>query len=120
PTWNGLRDTEVVVDAAIDGLATHRYKVTVALSVGSKTTSEGADCVLTDSETGTGLLNTVALTSNGLTSHADACRAPGIPPDQQVPKTGTDTLQPLAAGLVLMVAGGFLLHASRRRRRVAT
>ncbi|MFK4836204.1 hypothetical protein ACI3KY_10790 [Microbacterium sp. ZW T2_14] len=108
--WNGVDDTRVATGVSIDGGVTHTYDVRVTARVSATITTDQADCTTTSDAEGSGLLNaaTVAFTDGDAT--ATAC----APVPASLPPTGV-TLTALWVGLV-MLAGGGILFAIRRRR----
>ncbi|MFN8622577.1 MAG: SdrD B-like domain-containing protein [Chloroflexota bacterium] len=80
PAWNGQDATTIVTGQPIDPSTSHVYRIDVAATVSIDTTIAQADCTLDQGETGTGLLNSAALTDNGVTTGADAC-VPAVRPD---------------------------------------
>ncbi len=127
--WNGMSDTGVVTGEPIAAGATHVYTVTVNVIVADDLTEAQADCTLAPGESGTGLLNTAEVNSNGGTADDQACgmvppasspptTAPPAP-GGNLPRTGIDTALILGIGGMMVLAGAVTLLGARRRRRPA-
>ncbi len=71
-SWDGVDDTNVVDDALIAGLATHRYTVTITATVAPTINADAADCTDVAGD-GTGFLNTAQLSSPWGSGPASAC-----------------------------------------------
>ncbi len=119
--WNGATSTTIVHDQTIAGGAAHVFVVTVVGRPSTTFTGDTADCTLTAGETGTGALNTAALTFAGTTTTAAACVPPGDitvmsePPVKKLAITGADVRTATWWGLLLLVLGLGLTTVRRRR-----
>lgn len=82
--WNGadrsLVASAVRLPARVGALGVHTYQVSATVTVATTATSADRDCELTGQESGTGFLNTVALTVGDRTPvTAQACATPVSP-----------------------------------------
>ncbi|KAF2414481.1 hypothetical protein B1729_04400 [Microbacterium sp. B35-04] len=110
PGWDGIEDTRVATAVTIDGGLTHTYEVRVTARVAANITTDQADCTTGSDAEGTGLLNAATIAFTDGDAAATAC----APVPASLPPTGV-TLTALWVGLV-MLAGGGILFAIRRRR----
>ncbi len=84
--WNGTTVTSVVNADPIAAQTQEVYTVTVTGSVAGATSIEATDCELATTESGTGFLNTAALTFSNTTTTALACE-PEPDPDIHIAKS---------------------------------
>lgn len=74
PAFDGQTATRIATGAIVPGGGTHVYEVTVHAVVDlTTTTSAAADCEVTETESGSGLLNSAMLTVGTKTTTDDAC-----------------------------------------------
>jgi methionine-rich copper-binding protein CopC len=73
PLWNGTSTTRILSGQTIAAGESHVFRVVVSATVPLSITTSASDCSLTSAETGTGLLNSASLTSNGQTLTDTAC-----------------------------------------------
>lgn len=71
--WDGVDATGIVADQALGAGATHTFRVQAVASVGAEAWDGSADCILHESEIGTGLTNFGHVTVGGWTRMDDAC-----------------------------------------------
>ncbi len=117
PNWNGVTDT-AVTDAvqALPPNGTHTFTVTVEALITTGSSAESRNCVLSTGETGTGLLNSARVIYDNGVGEDDACGTPPPPKVPHLPRTGANTVPFTGLGFAAILAGGFMLLLSRRRR----
>jgi len=123
-TWTGqgeagATENVVVTDVALAAGASHVYRVSVDARLDTAT-ADGT--TLTCPAPGTtdrgGFANTAGVDHNDLTADASACDVPEWPKDVPPPLAvtgGTIALGTIGAAFLLLMAGGVLLYARRRR-----
>jgi hypothetical protein len=121
--FDGVTNTTLVDDEPIGGGETHLYRVVVEATVATTITRAQGDCTLSESETGTGYLNSAELTVDGQTLIDTACGEVPPPPAPPVTPglaiTGGDVASGvIAAGVLLAIAGLAIILMRRRRSEV--
>lgn len=123
PDFDGVDNTSLVTGEAIGGGESHTYQVVVEATVATTITRAQGDCTLTESETGTGYLNTAELVVDGETVIDTACGE--VPPPETPPTspplaiTGGDIAYGvIGVGVLLAVAGLVIILVRRRRSEV--
>lgn len=121
--FDGVTNTTLVDDEPIGGGETHLYRVVVEATVATTITRAQGDCTLSESETGTGYLNSAELTVDGQTLIDTACGEVPPPPAPPVTPglaiTGGDVAAGvIAAGVLLAIAGLAIILMRRRRSEV--
>lgn|GEM_PF-2765195 len=109
PDWDGLTDFDITTGlVALDGTdlptgtLTHTYTITVTGDSSGLASAEDGDCDLTAGESGTGYLNTVTVTSDGVEQSDDACD-PNPEPEISIDKA-------LTSGPTLQADGTFAIE----------
>ena len=135
PAFDGQTDTTVVSGVELEGGARHTYLVTVEATLPTTITTEESECEITETESGSGFLNSAELTMNGVTVTDKACGEPPVPPTTPedpdasgwdtpvagLPITGGQLAGGVAAlAVLLLAAGAGALMLARRRRATAS
>lgn len=129
PDFDGIDFTSLVAGQKIAGGDTHVYTVVVETTVSTTITKTQRDCILSESENGTGYLNEAQLTVDKKTQTDTACgtpEKPKAPPsdgggdgDSPLPDTGGPALWIALSGM-LALAAGFTVLARKREREDST
>ncbi|MEZ5203194.1 MAG: SdrD B-like domain-containing protein [Acidimicrobiales bacterium] len=128
PAWNGTSETVIAEDVLIAAGGTHVWEVRATGTRSSSLTEDAADCELGSTETGTGLLNTAMVSSNGIAADSSACAPVDLPPQVieettgsspigRLPQTGSQLLGLALSGALLIGLGLMFGGAGRFRRR---